>query len=139
MKKTALISLAVFFFLSASIPSAFAGSKERHRWQGAAMAIGAVVLGNAILNNCQYDRPPQRVAAVDRYRTGYHHQQRPCGPPKYTRGHWEHRKIWVDPVLEKVWNPGHYNACHQWVPGEYIMIEHKPGYWRTEKVWVSRR
>lgn len=139
MKKNAFIVLAIIFFLTASAPSVFAGSKQRHQWQGAAMALGAVVLGSAILNNCQCDRPPQqRVAAVDRYRPGYHHQ-RPYCKPRHARGHWEYRKIWVEPTYEKVWNPGHYNACRQWVPGAYIVIERKPGYWKKERVWVSQR
>ena len=138
MKKASLIAVLMIFFLSVSVSSALAGSKQRHQWQGAAMALGAVILGNAILNSSHYDYDPHPVSAVDRYRPD-HCYNRSCPPPRQERGHWEYQKMWVPPVLERVWNPGHYNTCHQWVPGEYIMIEREPGYWKTERVWACRR
>lgn len=145
MKKTFVWMLATIFFVSLSASSAFAGSKQRHRWQGVAMGVGAAILGSAILNNCRADvyeeaSCPERVVMVDRYHSddacyrGCDHDRR---PPR--RGGWEVQKIWVAPVVESVWNPGHYDRHNRWVPGRYITIETEPGYWREERVWVGCR
>lgn len=154
MKKTFTMMIAMIFLLSLSASSAFAGSKQRYRWQGVAMGVGAAILGNAILNNSRDDYHgddsyrdrsygehrgyrnyscPERVVVVDRA---------PCNSycePVHSSGHWEIRKVWVDPVCESVWNPGHYNKHNHWVSGRYITIETSPGYWREERVWVACR
>jgi hypothetical protein len=134
MRKIITILMAAVFFLTISAPVAFAGSKQRYRWQGVAIGLGAAILGNAILNSDRYDSPPDRVVVIDR----------DCRKPRYCdrdyrRGQWEIRKIWVEPVCERVWNPGHYNRHHQWVPGQYITIEKSPGYWEEKRVWVGCR
>lgn len=133
MKKIIIFSMAMIFFLSMLAPSAYAGSKQRHRWQGVAIGLGAAILGNAIINSSRYDSPPERVVVIDR----------DCHRPRYSahssRGHWEVRKIWVEPRCDRVWNPGHYNRHSQWVPGQYIDIESSPGYWEHKRVWVGCR
>ncbi|MEZ4549799.1 MAG: hypothetical protein R2874_04785 [Desulfobacterales bacterium] len=100
---------------------------------GVAIGLGAAILGNAILNSDRYDAPPEPVV-VDR----------DCRRPRYCdrdyrQGYWEVRKIWVEPVCERVWNPGHYNRHSQWVPGQYVTIEKAPGYWEQHRVWVGCR
>lgn len=132
MKKIIILSIVTMFFLSLAVPSAEAGSKQRHRWEGVAIGLGAAILGHALINN-SCAPPPERSVVIDRdcHRPSYSHH--------YRGGHWEVRKIWVAPVCEKVWNPGHYNHCHQWVPGQYITIEKAPGYWAKERVWVGCR
>ena len=149
MKKTVTLMIIMIFLLSLSASSAFAGSKQRYRWQGVAMGVGAAILGNALINNSRNDSYrdqsyrgsscPERVVVVDR--SAY---DRSC-EPAYGRGHhrdqgrWEIRKIWVAPVCESVWNPGHYNRHNHWVSGRYITIETAPGYWQEERVWVACR
>jgi hypothetical protein len=133
MKKIMTLCMVAVFFMTISAPAAFAGSKQRHRWQGVAIGLGAAILGNAILNSDRYDAPPERVV-VDR----------DCRRPRYCdrdyrQGYWEVRKIWVEPVCERVWNPGHYNRHSQWVPGQYVTIEKAPGYWEQHRVWVGCR
>ena len=133
MKKIITVFLVVIFFLSLAAPSAFAGSKQRHRWQGVAIGLGAAILGHALINNSRSDSCPDRVVVTDRddHWHGYSDHRR--------RGHWEIRKVWVDPIYERVWNPAHYDPYGEWISGRYITIEKEPGYWSHERVWVSRR
>jgi hypothetical protein len=80
--------------------SAVAGSKQRHRWEGVAIGIGAAILGHAIYqSHTHHSTSP--VVVVD--------PDRPCRRgPKHRHGHWEWRESWVPAVYERVWNPGHY-------------------------------
>ena len=133
MKKIITIIIAVLLVLSFSTPSAFAGSKQRHRWQGVAIGLGAAILGHAIINNNSCDSAPERVVVIDRDR------HEPRYSDRHRPGHWEVRKTWVEPRCERVWNPGHYNTYNQWVRGQYISIERAPGYWEHERVWVGCR
>jgi len=133
MKKIIILFIAMIFFLSLSVSSASAGSKQRHRWQGVAIGLGAAILGHAIINNNQCDSSPERVVVIDR--DTHRHRYSNC----HRRGHWEIRKTWVDSICRKVWNPAHYNQYNQWVSGQYIYIEREPGYWAKEQIWVGCR
>jgi hypothetical protein len=127
-----LVGAAVLMF--AANP-AFAGDEARHRWQGVAIGVGAAILGSAILNEVMdRDCSPAPVRV-------YRHDGccRPSPPPRCSRGHWEVRKVWVPPVCERVWNPGHYDRNCRWVPGRWITVEKSPGYWAKKRVWVARR
>ncbi len=153
MKKGLIIILAVLFCVGVATPSAFAGSPQRHRWEGVAIGVGAAIVGSAILGNVL--NPHTRVVHHTRPRHHYrpariHHRPavytrparpvtyRPAPPPR-SCGHWEVQKVWVEPVYQRVWNPGHYDAHQNWVPGHYIKIEKQPGYWKEERVWVTTR
>ncbi|MCP4148102.1 MAG: hypothetical protein GY757_10175, partial [bacterium] len=121
--------------------SAFAGSrsrsKQRHRWEGVAIGVGAAMLGSAILHDIH--RRPVRPRVT--YRPYCEPRPRYCPPRRRTerRGHWESKKVWVPPILEKTWNPGHYDYDNNWIPGKWIRVEVEPGYWKYERVWVSYR
>jgi len=124
MKKPAIILIIVILGLSLTTTPVWAGSKQRHRWQGAAIGIGAVLLGHAILH-------PRSHAPA--YPQGVYQP-----PPKPRHGHWKFRKVWVPPTCRTVWNPEHYNGHGEWVPGQYIEIIDQPGYWTKRRVWVTR-
>lgn len=126
MKKAIGLLVIMILCLSLAAPSAFAGSKQRYRWQGVAMGVGAAILGHAIYQSRQDDTVYRQVAVVD------------C-PPGPWCGHWEVTKVWVAPVREKVWNPGHYNRYHRWVAGRWMTVEKSPGFWKKERVWVASR
>lgn len=128
MKKIMIMLIIMIFGLSLVAQSAFAGSKQRHRWQGVTIGVGAAILGHAILNSCN-ENPSCRKAPV------YSH---PC-PPSHRYGHWEVRSVWVAPKYKRVWNPGHYSRRGSWVSGQWQMIEKQPGYWQEQEVWVARR
>ena len=86
MKKL-LIALCVIGMLLASVNLASAGQKQRHRWQGVAIGLGAAVLGSALINNCDEYRSRERLRV---YRPRYS-----CPPPcrdPYVRAYEEERE-----------------------------------------------
>jgi hypothetical protein len=136
MKRRFSLLLSAALLLVFIAPQAWAGSPQKHRWEGVGIGIGAAVLGGMLLNHtfgpghhAHYDSPRQTRA---------YSPFRQCAPYRgpVSSGHWEIRKEWVAPVCEKVWNPGHYNRRQRWIPGKWITIERQPGYWREDKVWV---
>lgn len=128
MKKILIVLTAMIFYLSFAADPAFAGSKERHRWEGVAIGVGAAILGNAIIKSYQ----PERVTVVER-----HTYYQPV-PPRHSQRYCEPRQVWVPPIYEKVWNPGHYEYG-RWVPGQHIMLERTPGYYVEERVCRNYR
>ncbi len=90
-----------------------------HYWKAAAIGLGAALVGSAIANACQ----PQHVTVIE------HHAYYPPCPPRYCEPRW----VWIPPVTETVWNPGHYEYG-RWVPGQYITIVREPGYWAEERI-----
>jgi hypothetical protein len=100
--------------------SAWAGSKQRHRWEGIAIGLGAVLVGNALAQACGgYDQPayagccrptyshvPPPVTVYPQTRVIYYHREtvreirevRPHGhrakPWRWDKhGRW-HRRHW---------------------------------------------
>jgi hypothetical protein len=127
-----LISLVITLFGIALVSSsALAGSKQRHRWEGVAIGVGAAILGHAIYQSHQAERQPQVVYVEPERTYGGNHG------PEYRCGHWEWQKTWVPPTYEKVWNPGHYNRKGHWVSGHWIEVETSDGHWIQERVWVA--
>lgn len=56
-KKLLFILLVTGLCVSFVANSAWAGPKQRYRWEGVAIGVGAVILGNALLNSCVYTQP----------------------------------------------------------------------------------
>ncbi len=139
MKKLSVYFIVFVLCFTLSATSAWAGSKQRHRWEGVAIGVGAAILGHALQNNHKRHDPGPVVIKEPRYYPApplpRHHRKN----HRYRNGHWEYRKVWVAPVYEKVWNPAHYNKHKEWVNGRWIKIEAEPGHWIKEKVWVSNR
>lgn len=138
MKKRDLSILLITVILCVSflIPSAWAGSKQKYRWEGVAIGIGATLLGCALFkqhqDNKYYSHQKPAMVPAPAYRHPY---------PRYSlhRGHWEVRKEWIPPTNKRVWNPGHYNRLGGWVTGQWIEIVDRPGYWTEVRVWVLPR
>ncbi|MCX8118636.1 MAG: hypothetical protein N3G78_11975 [Desulfobacterota bacterium] len=134
MGKKFLRSVLILFFITLlTIPSAEAGSKARYRWQGAAMALGAVALGGLIAHqiHAHVPPPPAPVVLVPPREPSY------CPPrTEYVPGRWEVVREWVPGTCERVWVPGHYDRCGNWVPGHYEYRE-TPGYYVERRVWVE--
>ena len=62
MKKSVFIAMLSTILCCSFVGTpAWAGDKQRHRWEGVAIGIGAVILGNALLNGCYYSQPPPVV------------------------------------------------------------------------------
>lgn len=135
MKKKNLlfILLAIILCISFLVPPAWAGSKQRHRWEGVAIGVGAAILGSALFNSAycaspRYSPPPRRYYAPPRY----------CPPPRrhYSPGHWETRNRWIPPRRSRIWHEGCYNRHGHWIPG-YWEQRCRPGFWKEKRVWVS--
>jgi hypothetical protein len=111
--------------------SALAGSKQRYRWEGVAIGVGAAILGHAIY---QAHRPAPRpqVAYMEPEPAFRNHDGR-----DHHRGHWQWQKIWVPSATERVWNPGHYNQRGHWVKGHWIEVVTRDGYWSQERIWIA--
>ncbi len=86
MKKIIVTLLIMAFGLSLTAQPALAGSKQRYRWQGVAIGVGAAILGHSVYNS-RNESPSCKKVAV------YNH---PC-PPPHRYGYWEIRKVWVEP------------------------------------------
>ena len=130
--KMLLVGLVIALFGSALISSsALAGSKQRHRWEGVAIGVGAAILGHAIYQTHKAEQQPQVVYVEPErtYRSNY--------SPRHRHGHWEWQKAWVPPTYERVWNPGHYNRKGHWVLGHWMEVETSDGHWTQQRVWVA--
>jgi hypothetical protein len=133
MKKLIIgLTVAVFGIVLVSSP-ATAGSKQRHRWEGVAIGVGAAILGHAIYQSHKSDHYPQTVYVEPSPPQQYSHGSR------HRHGHWEWQETWVPPTYEKIWNPGHYNRKGHWVPGHWMKVQTTDGHWTKERVWVARR
>ena len=132
MKKLMMITLVMMTGISMSIVPARAGSRHRHLMEGIIIGTGCAVLGAAILNEIKDDGR----SCSKKYR---HHEKRHHRYIAENRraGSWRMQKVWVSPVFEKRWNPGHYNRRGRWVPGHRIKIKIRDGYWEKKRVWVS--
>ena len=112
------------------------------------LGTGVAILGSAIINGINRDSNPQYTRNYSRHdeyrhpgrRYGYGYGYKNKHHEKYRhqnpRGYWEVERIWVDPVYEKKWNPGHYNRQGDWVDGRHEKFLVTSGYWQEEKVWV---
>ena len=130
--KKLLIGMVIALFATTSVTSsALAGNKQRHRWEGVAIGVGAAILGHAIYQSHKAEHQPQ-VVYVDPERTYWDNPD-----PKPHHGHWEWQETWVSPTYERVWNPGHYDRKGHWVAGHWMEVETSDGHWIRERVWVA--
>ncbi len=140
MKKIITITTALILLVCFSNGSAHAGSARRHTLEGVMIGAGVTILGAAIISELNHNSSSYTVEKHYQprgkhhaaYRHGHHKKFRRHHP----RGHWEIEKIWVDPVYEAKWNPGHYNRRGKWVCGKYNNFLVKEGYYQKERVWV---
>jgi len=114
--------------------SAAPARADRKTTEGFLLGVGAAVLGTAIYKGLNHS-------------PGYSAPQRHHGPPAFDRNpqcryarqpvvHWEIQRIWVEPVYETRWNPGHYNRKGHWVSGRYESFKVRDGYWEERRVRV---
>jgi len=125
MKKKLIATVLVLTLVSLfAITPAEAGSKTRHRWQGAGIGLGALLLGGLVAHHmAAYASPPRVVYA-------------PPPEPEWVPGHWEMTREWVPGTLERVWVPGHYDRRGHWVAGHYLN-RRTPGFYEERRVWIE--
>lgn len=128
VKKIMAVILGIAFISLLTFTTAEAGSEARYRWQGAAIALGAVALGGLILHHAYAHTYPPPVV--------YAPPPPPGPPPEFVPGHWEIVREWVPGISERVWVPGHYDRWGNWVAGHYV-IHQTPGRYVERRVWVE--
>ncbi len=142
MKKTISITVSVLMLICLSTVSAHA---DRKTMEGFLIGTGVAILGTAIYQGMKQNSSPQPQYSGnhhhdDEYQyAGYRHGRKHKHFRKHhhrPRGHWEIERIWIEPVYEKKWNPGHYNRHGDWVSGRYERFIVQEGYYKEEKVWV---
>ncbi|MCP4022543.1 MAG: hypothetical protein GY729_11940 [Desulfobacteraceae bacterium] len=150
MKKLATILAVTIIAVCMTTVSAHAGAARRHTIEGIMIGTGVAILGAAIYNGMDNShhisapayqhRPPRRPHHRPHHRPqswyGQQHGQsyghhRPYG------GRWEITRVWIEPVYESRWNPGHYNKRGRWVRGRYQQFRVSKGYYEERKVWVT--
>ena len=144
MKKQIAIATVTVLIIGLSTSFAQAGAARRHTIEGFLLGTGVTLLGTAIVNSMNDCEPVVVKHAHHRPSAPVYVEHRPVKyryAKKHRRGHWEKRKVWVAPVYETRWNPGHYNKRGRWVKGRHIEIQVSDGYWKKERAWVrnSRR
>ena len=144
MKKTlTTITIAVLAIMFTTAPA----RADRKTMEGFLLGTGVTLLGAAIIHEINRDDKPAYQAAVynsrqscDRPVYKKHHPGKHRGWKKKhhrgPRGHWEVDRVWIDPVYERKWNPGHYNRRGEWVNGRYEKFKVASGYWKEERSWV---
>ncbi len=131
MKKALTIILGSILCISFSTSSAYAGSRHQHRLEGVAIGLGAAILGKAIIDSAGNHYPEERI-----YQHTIIYRESPP-PHRYSRGHWEIKKIWIPPTYKKKFQPGHYNHRGYWISGKWKKYLDRPGHWKKEKIWIT--
>ncbi|MCF8026836.1 MAG: hypothetical protein K9K81_00570 [Desulfobacteraceae bacterium] len=88
MKKILTVLLVAVCLVAFAGTSASAGDKQRHRWEGVAIGVGAAIVGHAIISS-YYNSGPDHVTVIHQNRG---HRAYP--PPRYSRGHSRARGHW---------------------------------------------
>ncbi|MCJ7704238.1 MAG: hypothetical protein MUO28_01725, partial [Desulfobacterales bacterium] len=117
MRKKLGITILILALVSLfTITPAEAGSKTRHRWQGVAIALGAVALGGLLAHQIYANTPPPVAyfpppPLPSPQPEPYYYRP----PAEYIPGHLETVREWVPGTWERVWVPGHYDRWGNWV------------------------
>ncbi|WP_153307449.1 hypothetical protein [Desulfospira joergensenii] len=134
MKKFTIMTIALVIISLVWGSAAHAGAARRHTIEGFMLGTGAAILGTIIYKGM--NREPERAAWNSR-RHHRHAPYRSCRKgPGHNRGHWETGRIWIEPVYQVRWNPGHYTPRGRWVSGRNEKFIVQEGYWQEKRVWV---
>ena len=135
-KKLISMILVIAFISLFTFNCAEAGSKQRHMWKGAGIALGAVTLGAMAYRLYTHTHPPQPPQVVYYPPPEPRCCPPPPPPPEYVPGHWETTREWVPGTWERVWVPGYYDRCGNWVAGHYEDRQ-TPGHYAERRVWIE--
>ncbi len=130
MKKIITTAIITLFIFSICLSPAFAGSRGRNFARGVIVGTTAAIIGAAIISEINHHNT---VVLGGRHHEYNRHPHR--GHPH--RGYWRYEKVWMPPIYEKRWNPGHYNPRGHWVNGSYQRVVIRDEFWKKKRVWVS--
>ena len=149
MNRISIISGVIIaaFLVGITATPAAAGSRERGRFEGFALGLGAAVLGHTLMHH--YHANDHYKAPADRHPPRrYHHRRHSHHRPPahrhapgrhfgHRRGHWEYQRVWVPPTYREVWKPGYHNNRGRWIPGCWVKEPVSRGHWEKRKVRVA--
>lgn len=142
MKKLIAITTSILVLTFFSAVSAHA---DRKTVEGFILGTGIAVLSAAIYNGVHKSpslQPQHTPTHFLKYedRHAYRHDKQNTDRRHYRHqgpsGHWEIERVWIAPVYEKKWNPGHYNPRGEWISGRHEKFLIQNGFWQEEKIWV---
>lgn len=144
MKKIICITTAAVLFICLSATSSTAGAARRHTIEGVVIGTGIALLGAAIYNDIHRDRASDQNQHHPAFHKPPKHENRYAKRKRHHPRHkfhrpikrWEIQRVWIAPVYEKRWNPGHYNRRGEWISGRYQNFLIREGYYTEEKVRV---
>jgi len=132
---TAILILSLVFLFT--ITPAEAGSKARHMWQGAGIALGALALGGLLAHQAYvYSHTPPPAVYLPPPPPRPEPYYCPPPQPEYVPGHWEMVREWVPGSWERVWIPDHYDRWGNRIAGHYEERQ-TPGRYVERRVWVE--
>lgn len=113
-RKFFIIGIAAVLSICFAGQSAWAGSKQRHRWEGIAIGLGAAMVGSALIHN-QGGRPHYGPVPGfsfyyregQRYRAPRHGKYRHHNPRHYRYGHRHHPRHYRHPGVHQHRSRGH--------------------------------
>jgi hypothetical protein len=144
MQKTiSIVTATLTLILFSTVSSAHA---DRKTMEGFIIGTGVAMLGAAIINgmnnNADVAYTPHHSKQHDYNYNGQRYKSKNRSHRQHYkgrhRGHWEIEKIWIEPVYETKWNPGHYNRRGKWINGRHEKFLVAKGWWQESKVWVRR-
>jgi len=163
MKKTLNIFLIATLLIPFAFSPASAGPRNKHLLETVIIGTGVAILGTALIHEVQHNnrknnyahnnynsrkhpkhsRHPGWQKPQPTHPWGYRHQdqrhpekQRAWNRHK-SRRRWAIEKVWVAPIYENRWVPGHHRKHGRWIKGRYRQVIARKGYW--EKRWVRIR
>ena len=159
MKKTLNIFLIAALLIPFTFSPASAGPRNNHLLETFIIGTGVAILGTALIHEVQhnnrrndyahnnyssrkYPKYPGWQKTQPIQPRGYRHQE-PRHPEKRhawnghkSRGNWVIEKMWITPIYENRWVPGHHKKQGRWMKGRYRQVIAQKGYWEKRRVWI---
>ncbi len=148
MKKTLNIFLIAALLIPFTFSPASAGPRNNHLLETVIIGTGVAILGTALIYEVHHNNR-ENDYAHNNYNSRKHpkhpgwQKPRPIHPRKdhalnsyKARGGWVIEKVWITPIYENIWVPGHHKKHGRWIKGRYRQVIVRKGYWEKRRVWV---
>jgi len=148
MKKTLNIFLIAALLIPFAFSPASAGPRNNHLLETVIIGTGVAILGTALIHEVQHNNKKDDYAhnnynsRKQPKHSGWQKNQ-PIHPQKHhafnrhtPRGYWIIEKVWIAPIYENRWVPGHYRKHGRWMKGRHRQVIAQKGYWEKRRVWI---
>ena len=153
MKKWMILLLVPLIMMPLTVSRSHADPRHDQLIKGMIIGTGAALLGAALIQEIHHDgrnRLPARGYSghPGRYPGEPHHRNKGPSPHEYRRGMGHYHggpphmgknafpfmTVWVPPLFDTQWVPGHVNRRGFWVKGHYKKNLVRKGYWDKRRV-----